>query len=43
MRWHPRRFDWDEEPDPAYDPEEDYDLYAETCEDRAEYERENNY
>ena len=39
--WHPKTWPYDEEPDPDYDRDEDYDLYEQACEERAEYEREN--
>ena len=35
-RWHPRTWPYDEEPDPNYNPEQDYEDYEEACIEKAE-------
>ena len=42
MKFH-YEHDWDDEPLSPDERERLYDLYEEACEERAEYERENDY
>jgi hypothetical protein len=42
MKFH-YEHDWDDEPLSSEEKERLYDLYEEACEERAEYERENDY
>lgn len=42
-RWHPKTWPYDEEPDPDYDSEADYEAYEEACIEKAEFYKENRY